>query len=394
MQPKKLIIATDWYWPQKGGVEMFAQTLASNLQSDFNIEIITHGTCSSPYLYNRFSNAKPGHLVDPNGNKISHLRAGIIEKILLLPLLLWNFPHFKKNRIYDLFYFAYRSAFRKTISCLIADAQIIHCISTGYLARCISGICREKKIRLINSPFIHFGKWGDSPGQINAYKASDVLVCPTESFKAKYLSVAGFTSKSNTVVIPPIIPPPCTRSTPRKNDNKFILFLGRREKHKGLPLLLSAYEGLQSMARLIIAGPGKKISSPPPGVTDHGEVDEIEKQNLLNNCTLFCVPSHNESFGMVYVEAMSHGKPVIALDIAPVNEIIENGKSGILVAPYDKEGLRQALKRILNEDNLRNAMGKNAKTDFATRFSNHKLVQQYRNLYDLNKPENSGHLES
>lgn len=382
MKNKKLSIATDYYWPQRGGAETVAQTLASNLRVDFSIQIITHGICSSPSLFKRFFKVKEIPPTDPDGNTINLLRTGIRGKILLLPLVIWDIPACKKIFIYDLLYFFYRLAFRKKIASLLKDTEIVHCISTGYLARCISEICRKKRIRLINNPFIHFGKWGDSPGQINAYKISDTLVCPTVSFKNDFLSVSGDFSNPTIVVIPPPIPIP--RNSDRASNNtygKYILFIGRREKHKGLPLLLSAYQGLESLGKLLIVGPDEKIDSVSPDIADLGEVDEDTKQHLLSCCSLLCVPSNNESFGIVYVEAMSHGKPVVALDISPVNEIIENGRTGILVPPKDTESLHQAIQELLTNEILRKEMGKAARHSFENRYSIEKIIDRYKQLY-------------
>lgn len=382
MKNKKLTIVTDNYWPQRGGTEAVAQTLASNLRVDFSIQIITHGICSSPSLFKRFFAIKEIPPTDPDGNTINLLRSGIREKILLLPLAIWDIPACKKAFFYDLLYYFYRLAFRKMISNLLKDTWIVHCISTGYLARCISEICREKNIRLVNNPFIHFGKWGDSPRQINAYKASDILVCPTESFKYEFLSVAGDFCNPAIVVIPPPIPVP-RGSDPESNNTygKFLLFIGRREKHKGLPLLLSAYQGLESFGKLLIVGPGEKIVSASSDIIDLGEVDEDTKQHLLSCCSLLCVPSNNESFGMVYIEAMSHGKPVIALDIIPINEIIENGRTGILVPPKDTKSLHQAIMELLTNETLGEEMGKAAKHSFESRYSIENTIGRYKKLY-------------
>lgn len=382
MEKRKLTIVTDYYWPQKGGVEMVAQTLALNLRSDFDIQIVTHGVCSSPSLYHCFSDDKEIPLTDPNGNPIVCLKTRIMEKLLLLPLRIWDIPKLKKKRLYDLLYFFYRLTFKNKIIALLKDTRIVHCISTGYLARCISEICSEKNIKLICSPFIHFGKWGDSPGQINAYKSSDVLVCPTESFKTDFLTISRSAGGSVIVVIPP--PISITSAPDPVNSERgeiFILFLGRREKHKGLSLLLSAYQGLESEGKLVIAGPGQKVDSGNSQITDLGEVDETMKQHLLCTCSLLCVPSKDESFGIVYIEAMSYGKPVVALNISPVNEIIENGKTGILVSPDDPVSLKKALKELLTNDSLRSEMGNAAKKDFDNRFSCDKVLQQYKKLY-------------
>ncbi len=382
MENKKLSIVTDYYWPQKGGAEAVAQTLASLLRVDFDIQIITHGICSSPSLFKRFFKVKEIPPTDPDGNTISLLRPGIREKTLLLPLAIWDIPACKKIFVYDLLYFFYKSAFRKKIISLLKDTDIVHCISTGYLARCISEICRKKRIRLINNPFIHFGKWGDSPGQINAYKRSDTLVCPTESFKNDFLSVAGnFCNPTIVVIPPPILIPRSSNQVNNSTYGKFILFIGRREKHKGLPLLLSAYQGLESLGKLLIVGPGEKNDSVSPYITDLGEADEETKQHLLSCCSLLCVPSNDESFGIVYVEAMSHGKPVVALDIPPVNEIIESGRTGILVPPKDTDKLHLAIKELMTNETMREEMGRAARHSFENRYNIEKIIGRYKQLY-------------
>lgn len=128
-------------------------------------------------------------------------------------------------------------------------------------------------------------------------------------------------------------------------------------------------------------GPGEKIDSVNPDITDLGEVDEDTKQHLLSCCLFLCVPSNDESFGMVYVEAMSHGKPVIALDISPINEIIENGKTGILVPPKDTESLHQAIKELMTNETLRTKMCKAARHSFENRYNIEKIIGRYKQLY-------------
>jgi hypothetical protein len=96
MQNKKLTIVTDYYWPQRGGAEAVAKALASNLRVDFSIQIITHGICSSPSLHKSFLGTKEIPPTDPDGNAINLLRSVLREKILLLPLAIWDIPACKK----------------------------------------------------------------------------------------------------------------------------------------------------------------------------------------------------------------------------------------------------------------------------------------------------------
>lgn len=361
---------------------MAALQLASELNSEFKLQIITHGSLSSTSLFDCFSTANKMPHTDPYGNKVEMLNTGIKEKLVLLPLLIWNLPKFKKPFIFDLLYFCYYAAFKNKLLSLIGDSDIVHCISTGYLARCISHICKKKGIPLIHSPFIHFGKWGDSPSMLVAYSVSDALVCPTRTFIDKF--PPSFTNhyKPNLIVIPPITADPVIHKNQECGfPGKYILFLGRKEKHKGLHLLLSAYRGLESLGNLLIAGPGEKVKTAGNSIMDLGEVNEVTKQKLLSSCSLLCVPSIDESFGIIYTEAMSYSKPSVALDVSPVNEIIENGKTGILVQPNDAENLHQTLKMLLSDDLLRENMGNAAKDCFNKKFSKKFILQKYKNLY-------------
>ena len=97
---------------------------------------------------------------------------------------------------------------------------------------------------------------------------------------------------------------------------------------------------------------------------DVGEVEEPEKQWLLENCSVFCVPSADESFGIVYTEAMRSTKPVVALDVSPVNEIVINGETGVLVPAGDPSALAAALDKLLGNEALRKKMGEAGRQQF------------------------------
>ncbi len=69
------------------------------------------------------------------------------------------------------------------------------------------------------------------------------------------------------------------------------------------------------------------------------------------------MPSRKETFGLVLIEAMSFGLPVIATDAGGVPEIVIDGQTGILVPPEDAAALRKAIQRLLKDDELRRGMG-------------------------------------
>jgi glycosyltransferase involved in cell wall biosynthesis len=307
-------------------------------------------------------------------------------RIAMLPFIIWNFPLIKTlwpKPVFDFLYLFYRVAFSRRLLRAISNADIVHCFSTGHLAACVTGVCRKRGIRLIHSPPVHFGKWGDSRLLLSAYARADRVLCLSRTFK-KDFERHNAPGPARITVIPALtIEHSDSRRPDRAPQQPFVLFLGRREKHKGLDLLLSAFKGISGTnAVLVIAGPGDKNPCPPPFSIDLGEVDEGEKQWLLQHCTVFCVPSDNESFGIVYAEAMRFAKPVVALDVAPVNEIVINGETGILVPPGGRGALASALTRLLTDGPLRNTMGYNGLRRYAEKYSPVVVLKQIIREYE------------
>jgi phosphatidylinositol alpha-mannosyltransferase len=158
----------------------------------------------------------------------------------------------------------------------------------------------------------------------------------------------------------------------RFNDGRpNILFLGRLEKRKGFRHLLRAFEMLKARvpdARLIVAGAFDKEGKEPyvryvreHGIHDVRFVGYVSPQMLpryYRTCTVYCAPSTgSESFGIVLLEAMASGRPVVATNIAGYRSVLQNGVQGLLVPPEDEEALAVALERILLNPAMGSAMG-------------------------------------
>ena len=125
------------------------------------------------------------------------------------------------------------------------------------------------------------------------------------------------------------------------NDRLELLFVGRAEERKGLPVMLRAFEALRATgvdARLTVAGATAEEVEPLlldiSDVTIAGRVSEDEKWRLLHQADLVCAPSlGGESFGIVLLEAMASGTPVVASDIPGYRDVVRDGVDGVLVAP-------------------------------------------------------------
>ena len=141
-------------------------------------------------------------------------------------------------------------------------------------------------------------------------------------------------------------------------------------------------ERLSQPATLVIAGPSTASPKYHKSIVDLGVVPESQKQMLLANCALLCVPSSDESFGIVYIEAMRYAKPVVALDVSPVNEIIVQNETGLLVPPNDPEALGKALDDLLSNQKLRETLGANGKKRYEELFSPKIVLKQIFSMYE------------
>jgi phosphatidylinositol alpha-mannosyltransferase len=160
------------------------------------------------------------------------------------------------------------------------------------------------------------------------------------------------------------------------NDGKInILFVGRLEKRKGLNYLLNAYWQVKQQihdCRLIIVGPGTRWSNKlqcearQRGLSDvvfAGYVPDSELPRYYKVADIACFPATGrESFGIVLLEAMAVGKPVVASNIEGYADLLTNGVEGLLVPPADQKALAQALVSLTRERRLRAEMGMRGRT--------------------------------
>jgi glycosyltransferase involved in cell wall biosynthesis len=153
----------------------------------------------------------------------------------------------------------------------------------------------------------------------------------------------------------------------REHKVPLVLFVGRLVTYKGVDVLLDAMRGVSAVALLVGEGPERaslQHKAKTLGITDGvvflGEVDDDELAALYHACDVFVLPSvtRQEAFGVVQIEAMSYGKPVISTDLGTgVAWVNQHGVTGLVVPPADPLALRDAINTILAEPLTRDAMG-------------------------------------
>lgn len=173
-----------------------------------------------------------------------------------------------------------------------------------------------------------------------------------------------------------------------------LLFLGRLETRKGIGHLVPV------LRRLLAEHPhvqvdlvGDKtdqanldlvqglVASYPQRVIWHGFLDDAALDGLMRQADIFVAPSLYESFGLIYVEAARYALPSVAFAAGGVPEVVTHGTDGLLAKAQDDEALFAALREMVTNRNMREAMSRGARKSFESRFHYTQMAEQLEQVY-------------
>ena len=171
-----------------------------------------------------------------------------------------------------------------------------------------------------------------------------------------------------------------------------ILFLGRLGKRKGAYDLIDALALLKNQGitpELLMGGDGEvdevRAHAQRLGVAEQvrflGWVRGADKQRLLDEATLYCLPSYNEGLPMGVLEAMEAGLPIVSTPIGGIPDAVTPGKEGALIKPGDVSGLAQALKELLTQPAVAQQQGQAARAKVRELFSHLAVEPQLQSVY-------------
>ena len=176
-------------------------------------------------------------------------------------------------------------------------------------------------------------------------------------------------------------------------DRPTVVFLGRiDEERKGLAVLLAALPRLVQLVpdvRLLVAGPGDRDEVPvPTALRRHvqllGLVSDADKPRVYASGDVYCAPNtYGESFGIVLIEAMATGTPVVAADLEAFRRVLEDGRAGVLVPVGDAEALAVALAALLDDPARRAELarqGRRAVTAYDWSTVTRQIVEVYETV--------------
>lgn len=179
-----------------------------------------------------------------------------------------------------------------------------------------------------------------------------------------------------------------------KDDEIMVLSIQRLVKKKGVNYLIDAVFDVVKKSpdvKFVIVGDGPeresimklarklKVSN---NIALTGFIPSKDLARYYSACDIFILPSLYEQFGLVLVEAMACGKPVISTKVGAIPEVVDDGKTGLLVEPKNPRQLAGAIIKLANDKDLRRKMGRDGRRRAKTKYDWDTVVEEYLEIYD------------
>lgn len=232
------------------------------------------------------------------------------------------------------------------------------------------------------------------------HHAADTIMVPSESVARTAQERCGIPRKK-IVVIPnavEIVEPAGLRlrfsEDPPRGQR--VGFLGRLDPIKRVPDLIRAMRFLDPPARLDIFGQGPQRADLERMIIAEGMSDRIflrgvvaDPKEALAQMDLLVLPSAAEGFGLVLIEAMNAGVPVIATDVPGIRDVVRDQVTGILVPVESPSAIASAVSRIWKEPTLASGLVTAARQEVASRFSWDVVLPLYERLLEIDFAQSS-----
>lgn len=252
-----------------------------------------------------------------------------------------------------------------------------------------SDIVRQRVLLKLYEPFLK-----------RLLNSADAIIVPTPAHYTSSEPLKRWASQERLHVVPFGLDyakfarrPPAADALRRDHGDRFLIFaLGRHVYYKGFEYLIEALRDLPD-ASLIIGGRGPLTESlmaraKSLGVADRvdfvGRIPEADLPAYYHGCDVFCLPSVSpaEAFGLVQLEAMGCGKPVVCCELNNgVSWVNRHDVTGLVVPPADPAALGGALKRLRDDPALRIRLGSQGRERALQEFSSHAMARGTLEVY-------------
>ncbi len=203
--------------------------------------------------------------------------------------------------------------------------------------------------------------------EIRSVRAADRVLATSRYSAGKIVEHYGI-DPAKIAIVPELIDLEAWRKlfaeNPAADPERFtVLSVCRLYPRKRLEDLIAAAARVQGIeVRVVGNGPeAKRLRALGPGVVWLGDATQEQLAREYNRCHVFCLPSVQEGFGIVFLEAMAAGKPIVATRAAAIPEVVRDGVEGLLVEPRNPAALAAALARLRDDAALRAKLAANGR---------------------------------
>lgn len=304
------------------------------------------------------------------------------------------------NWEYDSLAFSFPLLLKLRKICQTYDIIHIHCPNPmGNLALYVSGY-KGKVILHWHSDILRqrFFLKLYSPLQSWLINRADVIVGTSEPYLRGSSFLQGMENKFRTIFLErePVIALPSRVFAVRKKyaGKKIVFALGRLVSYKGFSTLVNAAKYLEDDFIVLIGGTGPLYKKLEVQITDEGLSEKVELLGFIPEedladyfgaCDVFCLSSiyKTEAFGMVMLEAMSCGKPVVATNIegSGVPWVNKHGYSGLNVMPQDAQAIAKAIMHITEKKEVYRRFSQQSRERYESMFTPQIVLPKYKSMY-------------
>jgi len=401
----KILHLTQNYFPSIGGTQHTIKKVSEYLHHNYNDEVTVY-TSNSYFGPNRPQFKKINEKEeDINGIKIKRFPFLKMHKPVLKLLSKISAKGFKRSipeRLQNLQVGPLSYSMLRAVN--TADADVIGASSIHYL---FADYPVRRRFSSRPKPFVLYGALHLHSEQLpKQYKkriaAADYYIANT-SFEKKFLIDAGFEEEKIKVIGTATdilekadfsINAGQIKSSYKIPKEKFVItYIGRQETSKSIGVLIEAFINVTAKFEnvcLIIAGAkGTYTNALEKNIASHkdiyliNDISDEQKSGILRFSDILVLPSTEESFGVVFIEAWSFSKPVIGADIKAIASLIENEKDGLLFEPGNTKNLSQKIELLLKDEPLRKKLGENGHKKFKENYTWDIVAAKYREVYQL-----------
>ena len=384
------------YWPSIGGAQLLTRELIHRIARNHSVRVVTQFTSDRDSFLETATKVRPDKYQD-----------GDIEVFNVGPTGLWRPVMNMLRKFYGplrIFNPVFAEVLRHVMISQIREIaasfkpEILHAVHIGliYSSEAALRAARSLGIPFVWTPVPHIesGEWTNRHFK-KLYRTSDFVIAMTEREKLWLTQQGVLQNRVQVVPCGPIVHSSSDGELFRKKHNlngvPIVLFLAQKLPYKGYKELLGAAPLVWDQipdVHFVFVGPRTSESEKVFGLVKDSRILELpsvdlyEKTSALAACDVFCMPSVQESLGGVYLEAWSLRKPVIAANIHIAQEVIDNGKDGLLTEPTPP-AIAQAILMLLTNKPIAQAMGEagyeKVKNQYDWNVLANRMEEVYRN---------------